>query len=70
MAARYALIPFWYYDSVDLTMKFVHQGAQRDSVTGQAFLETPASYWSSSPLVAGTQVNPKLFAHLAAYPNL
>lgn len=69
MAARYALQPFWYYDSVDLAMKFVHQGAQRDSVTSQAFLETPASFWSATPLTPA-QANPKLFAHLAAYPNL
>lgn len=69
MAARYALQQFTYHNSVTGSEECVVQGAQRDSVTGQAFLETPASFWSTTPLVAGTQIDPKLAAYLAAYPS-
>jgi len=69
MAARYALQPFCFRNTVSLTDEFVQQGAQRDSVTSQAFLQTPASFWSTTPLVAGTQISPQLAAYLVAYPN-
>lgn len=68
MAARYALQQFTYHDSVANAEITIIQGAQRDSVTGQAFLQTPASFWSSSPLTSGTQIDPKLAAYLTAYP--
>jgi hypothetical protein len=68
MAARYALVPFVYFDSVAGHDIHVEQGAVRDSITGQAFLETPASMWSTTPLVAGSQIDPKLAAYLVAYP--
>jgi len=69
MAARYALVPFVFQNTVTTQMESVIQGAQRDSVTSQAFLETPAAYWSTTPLVAGTQISPQLAAYLATYPN-
>lgn len=69
MAARYALQPFCFFNTVSTTAEFVQQGAQRDSVTAQAFLQTPAAFWSTTPLVAGTQIDPKLAAYLVAYPN-
>jgi len=69
MAARFALQPFVFQNTVTTQMESVIQGAQRDSVTSQAFLETPAAYWSTTPLVAGTQISPQLAAFLAAYPN-
>lgn len=68
MAARYALQQFVYHDSVAGADITVVQGAQRDSVTSQAFLESPASFWSTTPLTSGTQTDPKLAAYLAAYP--
>jgi hypothetical protein len=61
---------FVYHDTVANADICVIQGAQRDSVTGQAFLQTPASFWSSSPLTAAAgQIDPKLAAYLAAYPS-
>lgn len=69
MAARYALQPFCFFNTVTTTMETVLQGAQRDSVTSQAFLETPAAYWSTTQLVTGTQISPQNAAYLAAYPN-
>lgn len=69
MAARYALIPFCFSNSVSGRDEFVQQGASRDSVTSQAFLQTPASFWSTTPLVAGAQISPQLAAYLVAYPN-
>lgn len=69
MAAMYALVPFCYKNTVTTQMETILQGAQRDSITSQAFLETPASYWSATPLVTGTQISPQLAAYLAAYPN-
>ena len=69
MAARYALFPFCFHNTVTGTDEHVEQGAQRDSLTGQAFLATPASWWSSTPLVTGTQIDPKLAAYLVAYPS-
>jgi hypothetical protein len=69
MAARFALVPFCFFNTVTTQMETVQIGAQRDSVTSQAFLETPASYWSATALVAGTQISPQMAAYLAAYPN-
>ena len=69
MAARYALQPFCFVNTVSTFAESVMQGAQRDSVTSQAFLQTPASYWSTTPLVAGTQISPQNAAYLVAYPN-
>lgn len=69
MAARYALQQFVFHNSVTGQEECVIQGAQRDSVTSQAFLESPASYWSTTPLTSGTQIDPKLAAYLLAYPN-
>jgi hypothetical protein len=70
MAARYALQPFVYHDTVAGADILIQQGAQRDSVTGQAFLQTPASMWSTTPLTtAAGQIDPKLAAYLVAYPN-
>ena len=69
MAARYALQQFTFHNSVTGSEECVIQGAQRDSVTSQAFLESPAAFWSATPLTPGTQVDPKLAAYLAAYPS-
>ena len=69
MAARFALQTFCFHNSVSGFEETIQQGAQRDSVTGQAFLQTPAAFWSTTPLVAGTQIDPKLAAYLVAYPN-
>lgn len=69
MAARYALQQFTYHDTVANAEITIVQGAQRDSVTGQACLQTPASFWSTTPLTAGAQIDPKLAAYLVAYPN-
>jgi hypothetical protein len=70
MAARYALQQFVYHDTVANADILIEQGAQRDSVTGQAFLQTPASFWSATPLSAAAgQIDPKQAAYLAAYPN-
>jgi hypothetical protein len=69
MAAMFALQPFVFKNTVTTQQETVLQGASRDSVTSQAFLETPASYWSSTPLVAGTQISPQMAAYLVAYPN-
>jgi hypothetical protein len=69
MAARFALVPFCFQNTVTTQMESVIQGASRDSITSQAFLETPASYWSTVPLVAGVNISPQAAAYLAAYPN-
>lgn len=69
MVAMFALVPFCYRNTVTTQMETILQGASRDSVTSQAFLETPASYWSASPLVAGSQISPQMAQYLAAYPN-
>jgi hypothetical protein len=70
MAARFALQQFVYHNSVTGSEEVVIQGAQRDSVTSQAFLESPASFWSASALTAAAgQISPQLAAYLAAYPN-
>ena len=68
MAARFALQQFVYHNSVTGSEELITEGASRDSITGQAFLQTPASFWSTTPLVAGTQISPQLAAYLAAYP--
>lgn len=69
MAARFALQSFCFHNSVTDTDEFVQQGAQRDSVTDQAYLQTPPSAWSTTPLVSGVQISVQLAAYLAAYPN-
>jgi hypothetical protein len=69
MAARYALVPFCFRNTSSGFDESVQQGAQRDSLTSQAFLQTPASFWSTTPLVVGAQIDPKLAAYLVAYPN-
>jgi hypothetical protein len=69
VAARFALQQFVYHDSVAGADITVMQGASRDSVTSQAFLESPASFWSTTPLTSGTQIDPKLAAYLVAYPS-
>lgn len=71
MAAMYALFPFCFLNTTltPPTVQHIEQGAMRDSLTGQAFLATPASWWSSTPLVTGTQIDPKLAAYLVAYPS-
>jgi hypothetical protein len=70
MAARYALQQFVFHNSVTGSEECVVQGAQRDSVTSQAFLESPSSFWSTTPLTAAAgQIDPKLAAYLAAYPS-
>ena len=69
MAARYALQQFTFHNSVTGSEECVVAGAQRDSVTSQAFLQSPASFWSTTPLTSGTQIDPKLAAYLVAYPS-
>ena len=69
MAARFALQQFVFHNSVTGSEECVIQGASRDSVTSQAFLESPASFWSTTALTSGTQIDPKLAAYLVAYPN-
>jgi hypothetical protein len=69
MAARYALVQFTYHDTVANQEITVIQGANHDSVTGQAFLQTPASYWSTTPLSASAgQITAVLAGYLTAYP--
>jgi len=70
MAARYALQQFTFHNSVTGSEEVVIQGAQRDSVTSQAFLESPASFWSTTPLSASAgQLTGVLAGYLAAYPG-
>ncbi len=69
MAARFALQQFVFHNSVSGQEEVVIQGASRDSVTGQAFLETPASFWSATPLAAPA-ITGVLAGYLAAYPNV
>jgi hypothetical protein len=61
---------FCYHDTVANAEICVIQGAQHDSITGQAFLQTPASFWSATPLsAAGGQITGVLAAYLTAYPG-
>lgn len=69
MTAMFALQQFCFRNTVTSQMETIIQGAQRDSVTSQAVLQTPASYWSATQPVTGTQISPQLAAYLAAYPN-
>jgi hypothetical protein len=70
MAARYALMSFVVHNSVTGADEHVEIGAQRDSVTSQVFTQTPASFWSSTPLTAASgQIHGRLAQYLAAYPN-
>jgi len=69
MAARYALQQFVFHNSVSGSEEFVPLGAQRDSVTSQAFLQSPAAYWSTTPL-ATPALTGVYAAYLTAYPNL
>jgi len=69
MVAMFALQQFVYKNTVSGHEETIIQGSTRDSVTSQAFLETPASYWSAAQLVTGTQISPQLAAYLAAYPS-
>jgi hypothetical protein len=69
MTAMFALVPFCYKNTVTGQMETILQGSSRDSVTSQAFLETPAAFWSATPLVGGTQTSPQLAAYMAAYPT-
>jgi hypothetical protein len=68
MAAKFALQQFTFHNTVTGQEEVVIQGASRDSITGQAFLETPASFWSATPL-AVPQITGTLAGYLAAYPN-
>jgi hypothetical protein len=70
VAARFALVSFVFHNSVTGADEHVEQGASRDSVTSQAFLQTPASFWSAAPLSAASgQIHGRLAQYLAAYPN-
>lgn len=69
MAARFALVPFVFHNSVSGSEELILPGANRDSITGQAFLQTPASFWSASPPVVGINTSPQLAAYMAAYPT-
>lgn len=69
MAARYALFTFCIHNTATGSDETIQQGATRDSVTHQVVLQTPASFWSTTPLVVGAQIHPKLAAYLTAYPN-
>jgi hypothetical protein len=69
MAARFALIPFVFRNTVTTTDELILPGASRDSVTGQAFLQTPASFWSATPPVQGVNTSAQLAAYMAAYPT-
>ena len=68
MAARFALVPFVFHNSVSGFDECILPGAQRDSVTSQAFLQSPASFWSTNPPVIGVNTSPQLAAYMAAYP--
>jgi len=69
MAARFALVPFVFNNTVTTRDENILPGAQRDSVTSQAFLQSPASFWSASPPVVGVNISPQLAAFMAAYPT-
>jgi hypothetical protein len=69
MAARFALVPFVFHNSVSGSEELIVPGCNRDSVTSQAFLQSPAAFWSASPPVVGTQISPQLAAYLVAYPT-
>jgi len=69
VVAMFALQQFVYRNTVTTHEETIIQGSTRDSITSQAFLETPASYWSATQLVTGTQISPQLAAYLAAYPS-
>jgi hypothetical protein len=71
MAARYALQQFTFHNSVTGSEEVVIVGAQRDSVTSQAFLESPAAFWSAAPLTAAAgQITGVQAGYLAAYPTV
>jgi hypothetical protein len=67
MATRYALQQVVYYDTTAGADICIIEGAARDT-SSQAYSQTPSGMWSSSALVVGTQIDPKLSAYLAAYP--
>jgi hypothetical protein len=69
MAARFALVPFVFRNTVTTRDELILPGAQRDSVTDQAFLQSPASFWSTNPPVVGVSTSPQLAAYMAAYPT-
>lgn len=66
----YALQQFVFHNTVTGAEECVIEGEQRNSATSQACLQTPASFWSASPLTVGTQISPKLAAYLLAYPGV
>lgn len=68
MAARYCLQTFCIHNAVTGAEETIQQGATRDTVAHWVVQNTPASFWSTSPLT-GSQTNPKLAAYLVAYPN-
>lgn len=65
----YALQQFIYHDTVSGEDALVTLGASRNPATSQAYAQTPASYWSATPLAGGTQISPRLRAYLDAYPT-
>lgn len=69
MAARFALVPFVFNNTVSTHDELILPGAQRDSITSQAFLQSPASFWSASAPVVGVNTSPQLAAYMAAYPT-
>ena len=69
MAARYSIQTFTIHNTSTNAEETIQQGATRDSVTHWVVLNTPASFWSTTPLVVGSQIHPKLAAYLVAYPN-
>jgi hypothetical protein len=68
IAARFALYSFVVYNSVTGKEEFVHIGAQRDSVTDQAYLENTAAF-TTTQLTAGTQIHPRQASWIANYPK-
>jgi hypothetical protein len=67
VVARYLQSPSFVIQLASGAAHHVEFGAKRDS-THAAVTGTPAAWWSASPLAAA-QVDPKLFASLAAYPG-
>jgi hypothetical protein len=68
MAARFALNSFVVKNSITGSEEFVHIGAQRDSVTDQAFLENTTAF-ATTALTSGTQIHPRQAAWIAVYPK-
>ena len=66
-SAVYALQSFCFHNTATGADEFVIQGAQRDSSVSQAFAQTPASFWSASPL-GGPQITGVLATYLTVYP--